>query len=75
MVKQDTLRTCTCAFIKKTYFFQSSFGVIDVNKCHKEINSLVYDHLLGDPELTANIYCKSRNLPNKGTQNISTDLR
>ena len=27
----------------------------------------------GDPEITANTYCKSRNLPN--TQNYSTDLR
>ena len=31
--------------------------------------------LLGDPEVTANIYCKSRNLPNTDTQNYSTDLR
>ena len=34
---------------------------------------LVY--LLGDPEVTADIYCKSRNLPNTVTQNYSTDLR
>ena len=32
-------------------------------------------HLLGDKEVTANIYCKSRNLPNADTQNDSTDLR
>ena len=25
--------------------------------------------ILGDPEVTANIYCKSRNLPNTDTQN------
>ena len=31
--------------------------------------------LLGDPEVTANIYCKSRNLPDTDTQNYSTDLR
>ena len=31
--------------------------------------------VLGDPEVTANIYCKSRNLPNTDTQNYSTDLR
>ena len=31
--------------------------------------------ILGDPEVTANIYCKSRNLPNTDTQNYSTDLR
>ena len=30
--------------------------------------------LLGDPEGTANIYCKSCNLPNTDTQNHSTDL-
>ena len=27
------------------------------------------------PAVTANIYCKSRNLPNTDTQNYSTDLR
>ena len=31
--------------------------------------------ILGDPEATAYIYCKSRNLPNTDTQNYSTDLR
>ena len=31
--------------------------------------------LLGDPEVTANIYCKSRNLPNTVTKKYSTDLR
>ena len=31
--------------------------------------------LLGDPEVTANIYCKSRNLPNADTKNYGTDLR
>ena len=31
--------------------------------------------LLGDPEVIANIYCKSRNLPNTDTENYSTDLR
>ena len=32
-------------------------------------------YILGDPEVTANIYCKSRNLPNTDTKNYSTDLR
>ena len=32
-------------------------------------------HILGDPEFTANIYCKSRNLPNTEMKNNSTDLR
>ena len=31
--------------------------------------------VLGDPEVTANINCNSRNLPNTDTQNYSTDLR
>ena len=31
--------------------------------------------LLGEPEVTANIYCKSRYLTNKDTQDYSTDLR
>ena len=32
-------------------------------------------NVLGDPEVTANIYCKSHNLPNTEMQNYSTDLR
>ena len=32
-------------------------------------------YVLGDPEVTLNIYCKSSNLPNTDTQNYSTDLR
>ena len=32
-------------------------------------------NILGDPEVTANIYCKSRNLPNTDTQIYSTQLR
>ena len=32
-------------------------------------------NILGDPEVTVNIYCKSRNLLNTDTQNYSTDLR
>ena len=32
-------------------------------------------YLLGVPCMSANIYCKSRNLPNTDTQNCSTDLR
>ena len=32
-------------------------------------------NVLGDPEVTVNIYCKSRNLPNTKTPNFSTDLR
>ena len=31
--------------------------------------------ILGDPEVTPNIHCKSCNLPKKDTQNYSTDLR
>ena len=31
--------------------------------------------MLGDPEITASIYCKSSTLPNTDTQNYSTDLR
>jgi len=30
---------------------------------------------MGEPEVTANIYCKSRNLLNADTQNYSTDMR
>ena len=38
-------------------------------------SSSVPFYILGDPEVTANIYYKSRNLPNTDTQNYSTDLR
>ena len=31
--------------------------------------------ILGDPEVTANIYCKSHDLNNTDTQNYSPDLR
>ena len=34
-----------------------------------------YIYILGDPEVTANMYRKSRNLPNTDTQNYSTDLQ
>jgi len=33
------------------------------------------DEVLGDPEVTASIYCKLSNLPNKDMQYYSTDLR
>ena len=39
------------------------------------IINIFYAIILGDPEVTANIYCKSSNLPNTDTQNYSTDLR
>ena len=38
-------------------------------------NFLRAESVLGDPEVTANIVCKSRNLPGTYTQNYSTDLR
>ena len=41
---------------------------------YKLLPLVKYD-ILGDPEVTANIYCKSRNPPNMDTQNYSTDLR
>ena len=31
-------------------------------------------YILGDQEVTANIYCKLRNLPNTDSQNYSTDM-
>ena len=36
---------------------------------------LDFTHILGDPDVTANIYCTSRNLPDTDTQYYSTDLR
>ena len=47
-----------------------------IRSSREEKTGSVYSiDLLGDPEVTANIYCKSRNLPNTDTQNYSTDLR
>ena len=45
-----------------------------VNGATKPVNE-VSRALLGDPEGTANINCKSHNLPNTDTQNYSTDMR
>ena len=39
------------------------------------IVGLIWQCVLGDPEVTANIYCKSRKFPNIDTQNYSTELR
>ena len=41
----------------------------------KKTKNLIKKTILGDPEVTANIYCKSRNLPNTDTQICSTDMR
>ena len=59
---------------------RSTLGIL-YKIMHKKVDmsgiSNILDNLciLGDPEVTANIYCKSRNLPNADTQNYSTDLR
>ena len=54
-----------------------NYVVIDVIECLKQItlSRNLLNTVLGDPEVTANIYCKSRNLPNTDMQNYSTDLR
>ena len=41
---------------------------------YKRLTRRPYIYLLGDPGVTANIYCKSRNLPNTDIQNYSTVL-
>ena len=47
---------------------------IDIEAWHRRIRNrkLWYHDILGDPEVTANIYCKSRNIPN--TENYSTEF-
>ena len=51
----------------------------NINVLHATLAYLGYTssigHLHGDPKFPANIYCKSRNLPNTETHNYSTDLR
>ena len=48
---------------------------VDSRMLKSESECFTPPEILGDPEVTANIYCKSRNLPNTDTQNYSTDLR
>ena len=45
---------------------------MELNDHSRQLSSA---YVLGDPEVIANIYCKSRNFPNKDTQNNSIDLR
>ena len=45
------------------------------NRIPSYIMDRIHTYTLGNPEITANKYCKSRNLPNADTQNCSTDLR
>ena len=44
------------------------------NGLNKARKRLPPKYVLGDPEVTSNIYCKSRKLPNTDTQNYSTDF-
>ena len=44
-------------------------------RINKVILCSIVRGVLGDPEVTANINCKSRNLANIDTRNHSTDLR
>ena len=51
-----------------------------MKKCAQIVEKFTSDedtskNLLGDPEVTENTYCKSRNIPNTDTQDNSTDLR
>ena len=67
-------------FIGKLIFYDNLIEeFLDLGEQMKPMsNSLenwIRMYILGDPEVTANIYCKSRNLPNTDTQNYSTDLR
>ena len=53
-----------------------SIQIFSVNFCVKALKvSALGEYVLGDQDVTANIYCKSRSLPNTDTQNVSTDLR
>ena len=42
---------------------------------HSKQLLLLFNYITGVPYISANIYCKSRNLPNTDTQNYSTDFR
>ena len=49
-------------------------GVVAAQRPDLCSNIEINVELLGDPEVTANICCKSLNLPNTDTQNYSTDI-
>ena len=60
---------------KILFTIQIYMYIITVPIRYLSISSHLSTMLLGDPEVTANIYCKSRNLSNTNTQNYGTDLR
>ena len=57
------------------FVFLSLFVLYFAPKVNLSWLKTVMYKLLGDPEVTANVHCKSCNLPNIYTQNYSTDLR
>ena len=61
---------------RKIYFCHMvSNGIKPFYGVKRNLRDFIKAQVLGDPGVTANIYCKSLNLPNTGTQNYSTDLR
>ena len=58
-------------FKKNLHIYAKNFNSDEWHKLHSMSKKLILD----DPEVTPNIYCKSRSLPNRDTQNYSTDLR
>ena len=61
-------------FTKNTSLY-NMYTICILNEIKTRIKRKIKKHLPGDPEVTANINCKSRNLTNIDTQNHSTDLR
>ena len=56
--------------IPEQYNCNASIMIMNTRGC-----AFTKPYILGDSEVTTNIYCKSSNLPNTDTQNYSTDLR
>ena len=52
------------------YYYENGLNYSQLNAIDK-----FWTEILGDPEVTANIYCKKRNLPNTDSQNDCVDLR
>ena len=76
MVK-STYLTYSSAVIFHLYSY-IQFHIEQVRKYKSNIYNLTKGtciKILGDPEVSANIYGKSGNLPNTDTENYSTDLR
>ena len=77
--------THACLYVANKYIFRrlsrqnSGSQAVTVNRQQSQVGSdtgrVMFNSKLGVPYITANIYCKSRNLPNTDLRIYSIDLR